>query len=34
MHFTVIDAVAAAFVVNTVVHKSEYFEHSGSGGSD
>lgn len=34
MHFTVIDAVAAAFRVDTVVHKSEHSDHSGSRGSD
>lgn len=32
--FTGIDAVAATLGVDTVVPKSEYFEHLGSGGSD
>jgi len=33
MHFTVIDAVATTLGVDTVVRKSEYFEHLGSEGS-
>lgn len=34
LDFTVIGAVAATLGVDTVVRKSKYFEHLGSGGSD